>query len=204
MKNMISISLVIMFAYLLQHSSCISKSEKHKEDVLAEEFNFENTNAVPKGAISYGLASNAAYTLPTELEQHYVSPTTVNQLPNPELKEPVEQGPLESIEEQPTEADYYDGSNKLNTVHVDCVIYANPNECFQQSSCGWCGSNNKCVLGNNMGPLQACNKSSYIFNTPVPNWNNTTQASEDTNGSFRVDNNKKETKNLKKPSDNKN
>lgn len=80
-------------------------------------------------------------------------------------------GPQETPEEIPSVTDYYDGSHKLNTVKIQCKIHSNPTSCLHQSSCGWCGSTNSCVLGNNLGPLQPCTKSSYIFSAPYPNWN---------------------------------
>jgi len=80
-------------------------------------------------------------------------------------------GPAESVDEIPSSSDYYDGSSKLNVIRVDCRIYATPSDCFTHSSCGWCGSANSCVLGNNLGPLQRCQKSTYIFSAPYPNFN---------------------------------
>lgn len=168
MKNFISFSLVIMICFLISFSSCNLKSDKQREDILAEEYNFDGKSASSKGAISYGLASNSGYTIPNDLEPHYIKPTFVNKLPeNKDLPEP---GPTESVEEIATTTDYYDGSQKLNVVKIQCTVYSDPSECFKQSSCGWCGSSNKCILGNNIGPLQACVKSSYIFNAPIPNW----------------------------------
>jgi len=40
---------------------------------------------------------------------------------------------------------------------------------------GWCGSSNACVLGTNLGPLEPCVKSSYIFAAPTPNFNSQTR-----------------------------
>jgi hypothetical protein len=80
-------------------------------------------------------------------------------------------GAMESVEELPSVTDYYDGATKLNTVTIQCRIYANPTDCLHKSSCGWCGSSNSCISGNNLGPLQPCVKSSYIFSAPYPNWN---------------------------------
>lgn len=171
MKNMISFSLVIMFCLLI-FSSCgnmkkEASHEQQREDTLAEEYNFESIGKASKGAISYGMASNSGYILPPEVSNTYIAPTFVKKLPeNMEAPEP---GPSESVDEIASTTDYYDGSSKLNTVYIKCNIYADPNDCFRQSSCGWCGSRNTCVLGNNIGPLQSCVKSSYIFSAPVPN-----------------------------------
>ena len=54
---------------------------------------------------------------------------------------------------------------------MTCKIYANPTDCLHSSECGWCGSQSGCIAGNNLGPLEACVKSSYIFSAPFPNWN---------------------------------
>lgn len=80
-------------------------------------------------------------------------------------------GPLEPIEEIPTIHEYYDGNLKLNVVKVRCDIYTVKNDCLQTSGCGWCGSTNSCILGNNFGPQQSCVKSSFIYAQPIPNWN---------------------------------
>ena len=80
-------------------------------------------------------------------------------------------GPQESVQEIPSVTDYYDGSLKLNSVKIQCKIYANPTDCLHQSGCGWCGGNNSCILGNNLGPLQPCSKSTYIYTAPYANWN---------------------------------
>lgn len=78
---------------------------------------------------------------------------------------------MEIVDENPTITDYYDGSRNLNVVKVQCKIHATAGDCLHQSSCGWCGSSNSCILGNNLGPLQPCLKSSYVFSAPYPNWN---------------------------------
>ena len=81
-------------------------------------------------------------------------------------------GKVETVSEIPSGTDYYDGSNNLNVLTLNCTIYSNPKVCMAQSSCGWCGSSNKCVLGNNLGPKQPCVRSSYIYSAPYPNWDN--------------------------------
>ena len=86
---------------------------------------------------------------------------------------------MESVDETPSSTDYYDGSRNLNVVKVQCNVNANATDCLKQSSCGWCGSSNTCILGNNLGPLQSCVKSSYIFSAPYPNWNPQTRVVND-------------------------
>lgn len=82
-------------------------------------------------------------------------------------------GPLENPDEVPSKTDYYDGSMNLNVKKLSCKIFGNADECLHQSSCGWCGSNNACILGNNLGPLESCLRSSYIFTLPPSDPKNT-------------------------------
>jgi hypothetical protein len=58
----------------------------------------------------------------------------------------------------------------LNKIVINCRIYANPTDCIHKSSCGWCGASKSCIVGNNMGPLESCVKSSFIFAAPYPNF----------------------------------
>jgi len=80
-------------------------------------------------------------------------------------------GPVENVEEIASETDYYDGSTKLNKKVIHCRLYGNASECMKNSACGWCGSNHSCILGNNLGPLQACSRSSFLYSSPVSNLN---------------------------------
>lgn len=89
---------------------------------------------------------------------------------------------MEAVDEIPSVTDYYDGSRKLNAVKVQCKIFATAGDCLNQSSCGWCGSSNLCILGNNLGPLQPCLKSSYVFSAPYPNWNPQTKVVSEQSG----------------------
>ena len=75
-------------------------------------------------------------------------------------------GLVETVLELPSETDYYDGTNHLNVLKLHCTIYSNPKVCMAHSSCGWCGSSSKCIIGNNLGPQQPCKRSSYIYSAP--------------------------------------
>jgi hypothetical protein len=79
-------------------------------------------------------------------------------------------GLVETVNEVPSSTDYYDGSNNLNVIKINCTIYSNPKVCLTHSHCGWCGSGNSCILGSNLGPQQTCVRSSYIYSAPYPNW----------------------------------
>ena len=166
-----------MICFLIGSAVTKKSGATQREDIIAEEYNFEGTTE-SKGAISYGLASTSGYSIPQDLTGSYVLPTFVKELPKKmEIPEP---GPSENVEEIATTVDYYDGSNKLNSIKINCIIHTEPNDCTKQSSCGWCGSSKKCILGNNIGPLQACVKSSYIFSAPIPNFHNSRKGGETT------------------------
>jgi len=59
----------------------------------------------------------------------------------------------------------------LNKIQINCHIYANPTDCVHNSHCGWCGASKSCIVGNSVGPLESCVKSSYIFAAPTPSFN---------------------------------
>jgi hypothetical protein len=47
-------------------------------------------------------------------------------------------------------------------------MFTNINECLHHNQCGWCKETNKCILGNNLGPLELCNKYSYVYTMNIP------------------------------------
>ena len=77
---------------------------------------------------------------------------------------PTPRGPIVAIDEVPTENKYYDGSYNLNKISIKCALFQ-MNPCFSNSNCGWCGSINKCIAGNPIGPLQPCQ--GYRYNMGV-------------------------------------
>jgi len=79
-------------------------------------------------------------------------------------------GQSETVDEIPSPTDFYDGTGNLNVIKINCTVYSNPKVCLTHSNCGWCGASNSCILGNNLGPQQACVRSSYIYSAPYPNW----------------------------------
>jgi len=91
----------------------------------------------------------------------YYSPELVSRLPD-RIPPPL-RGPSETVDEIPSENDFYDGSKKLNLVKINCKIYAKALDCVHNSHCGWCGSTQGCVAGTNLGPLEPCVKSSFIY-----------------------------------------
>ena len=81
-------------------------------------------------------------------------------------------GPLETVDEIPTNTNYYDGSLNLNINRViiisnkkiDCHLIAIPFDCYIASTCGktklifkgWCGSTNTCIRGSLSAPIEPC------------------------------------------------
>lgn len=76
--------------------------------------------------------------------------------------------PHQPADEVPSISIFYDGTNRLNTITVSCKLYTNPKECLHQSGCGWCGQLTRCIKGTQIGPLEPCVKSTYIFTSPIP------------------------------------
>mmetsp|Transcript_9994 Transcript_9994/g.10305 ORF Transcript_9994/g.10305 Transcript_9994/m.10305 type:complete len:198 (-) Transcript_9994:71-664(-) len=137
-----------------------------KNDILGGSTNFSTRK---NSAITYGLADVAAYSVPLTEINKLKSPTFIPKLP--EKFDIPRSGPLENVEEVPSSTDYYDGSINLNKKKILCKIHGNATECLKNSSCGWCGSSGVCILGNNLGPLQSCLRSTFVYSSPVPNWN---------------------------------
>ena len=81
-------------------------------------------------------------------------------------------GEITTVEEIPSVGDYYDGTMKFSSVTVSCNQWTTQREvCLNQKSCGWCGSSNSCIPGNNLGPLAPCLRGRYTFSEPSANWN---------------------------------
>lgn len=164
MKNTLSITLILFLCSLVYTET----KGTQKVDVIAEEFNFEPNDTSSKGAVSHGLASNTGYSLPPGEEEKYIVPTLVERIPNKSEVELPEPSAPEIVEEVPTTVEYYDGAEKLSGIKINCHIYSQPDDCYKQSSCGWCNSKEKCILGNNLGPLEACIRSTYSFALDLP------------------------------------
>ena len=153
----------------LKFKSKSTKSTKSKNpEIFAETYSFDDSDS-GSIAISYG---GAKY--PNGKNQNLdmldiAIPQIVHKLddviPRPRP------GPLETIDEIPTVHIYYDGEVKLNKVDIKCRIYLIKSDCIHNSECGWCGSNNNCILGNSFGPQQPCVKASFIYSPPHPNFN---------------------------------
>ncbi len=118
-------------------------------------------------AMAYGLGSNGGYTLKNE--NNYKMPTIVQSLASTGPAFKSESSSKESTDEIPSITNYFDGSERLNTFKVECKMYASINDCLHQASCGWCGESKLCIMGNQMGPMEMCSKSTYIFTSGAMN-----------------------------------
>lgn len=140
------------------------KNSGKKINELGETFTLEHTK--PTLAIQTAKAG-----VPNKEEDYedYANPITVNKLPDEVRKPSV--GPLEAVNEIPTQHDYYDGSLRLNSVKIKCTIFTTKSDCIQNSFCGWCGSSNSCMLAKNISADTKCVTSAMIHSQPYPNWN---------------------------------
>merc|ERR1712004_206170 len=114
-------------------------------------------------ALTFGMGTDGGYIL--QNEKNYRAPELYGRLPK---ITPISQvrTPKAVAEENPTISVFYDGTNKLNTFKIDCKLYTNPKECMHKSGCGWCGELTRCIKGTQMGPLEKCIKSTFIFTSP--------------------------------------
>jgi len=120
------------------------------------------SNETSSESVAYALGSNGGYTLKNDL--NYKTPKMVEKLvPSPVYDR--DPGAKAVADEVPSITHYYDGRNKLNTIKVTCKIYVNKVDCLHKDGCGWCGATSGCVSGNQMGPMEACAASTYIFTT---------------------------------------
>ena len=121
------------------------------------------SNLPASESVAYALGSNGGYTLKNEY--NYKTPQMVDKLVPRNSPYDVATKGMELADEVPSITHYYDGAPKLNSIKITCKIYMSMSDCLHQSGCGWCGATSGCVSGNQMGPLEACAKSTYIFTT---------------------------------------
>ncbi len=113
--------------------------------------------------MTFGLGSNGGYTIKNE--NNYKIPKMVDHLIVSNSPYSNTQSSKEYADENPSITEYYNGTDKLNTIKVNCKMYVSQNDCLHQASCGWCGSTATCIMGNQMGPMENCSKSTYVFTT---------------------------------------
>lgn len=81
-------------------------------------------------------------------------------------------GVITTIDEIPSNVDYYDGKINYKTTTEKCNQWTNIKElCLTQTACGWCNSSNLCIAGNNLGPLAPCLKGKFMYSIPKENFN---------------------------------
>lgn len=166
-KLLLSLTIVLAVISIIQAGKNLHKNKNTvtEPDVLGDSSNWTKKR---NSAIAYGFADTGAYDVPQDELSKLKSPTMIPKLPDKFDLPP--KGPLENVEEVASNTDYYDGSTNLNKKKMTCRIYGNASDCLKNSSCGWCGSNNTCIMGNNLGPLQSCLKSTFLYSSPIPNF----------------------------------
>lgn len=84
-------------------------------------------------SVAYGLGSTGGFTLRDPSNYH--TPEIVRSIVGNQrwARNIINK---ETVEEIPSVADYYDGSNNLNNVRVDCAIHRDQNDCLMSSHCG--------------------------------------------------------------------
>lgn len=146
-------SLVILSLY--SFSSCIIPSIQNKK-IISSAFSTGKTETVDAFTSGYG---RNRYIPPPGIPMK--SPEISNHLS--EVIQPPLPGNVESADEIPSEKEYYDGELNLNKMKVNCKLYTNKMDCFQQSFCGWCGGSSSCIGGSPKGPYEPCLTSTYIY-----------------------------------------
>lgn len=128
-----------------------------------------NASNTAKVSTSYSIAKVQTDQFYVDNQANFKSPLVVAVLP-PRIN--LNTGKIETIDELPSEVDYYDGSKKLHINVVNCNQWLNQKEaCIHQGSCGWCGSSNSCVSGNSMGPTAPCLRGTFSFSAPANDFN---------------------------------
>lgn len=120
-------------------------------------------------SVAYALGKSNTDQFYLNNQSGYRSVPYVDKLPP---KTPITDGKVETVDEITTESNYYDGTIGLKTTVTTCNMYTTqPQVCLHQGSCGWCGSSNTCINGNNLGPLAPCLRGTYVFTAPSSDWN---------------------------------
>jgi len=156
---LLSITLVlIIFTYCSENLSGLDKIGNGSNDKI---------NSV--ASVAYGKAKITTDQYFINNQKGYSTPKYIAKLP---AREAIKGGKIVSITELPSEIDYYDGSRKLRVDSITCNQWTTiPELCMKQSSCGWCGSSNTCIPGNNLGALAPCLAGKFFFSAPDQNFN---------------------------------
>ena len=167
----ILISLTISFIYSFNKSN-LKKSEvknnKSKNnskgiDLIGESY---SQGSVIHPSVAVTSAEGIVFKTPASVSG-YSNAEIVNKLQE-EVALPAK-GPLEAIEEVPTQVNYYNGDLNLNSININCSIFSSLDSCIKTNKCGWCSSNNQCMFGNSMSPELPCPKSMLLFSTSADN-----------------------------------
>ena len=142
---------------------CLNKRGENGEE--SEAFAYNDGRKLT--GLSFSMGSNGGYVVSPGAG--YKAVETEKKL---KARVPYSKGPKETVEEVPSNTEYYDGEMQLNAVKVNCHLYKNAQDCLHQAQCGWCHNKNTCVVGNSMGPMEDCPRANYQFNRSFPGYDN--------------------------------
>lgn len=149
---------LLIICSLILLTQCIQIKKEKGSVIVGESTN--DINSEPTDAITHAAGGNLRG-VATPFDNGFSEPEYINEI------RPIEQldnRVIGTAEEIPTVINFYDGSQKLNKIDVNCKIYTTPNECYLQSYCGWCGQTAGCIRGSSGGPLEECEIGTYNFN----------------------------------------
>lgn len=164
MKIALIVLIVILslFAVLAKHSLKKAKNRNRRGE------NGENSEALTYSdgrkstGLNFGLGSNGGYVVGDQamFSGHFQKVDKLGPM------QPMPRGPRETVDEVPSITHYYNGEYKLNAMKVNCHIYGTIYDCTHQPQCGWCHKTAGCIMGNNLGPMENCPTSQYVFDYP--------------------------------------
>jgi len=164
--------LTFLILFIFVASTIISKEQLKNEKIekagagVKTKYIGESPHA---DAVNWGYANNDGYVLASNAG--FVNPKIMGKIPQ-NLNQRYTGVMAEANGIKSGGKFYYDGTSNLSALHVNCnVMSTNPDACIHNSNCGWCGSSNSCVQGNNSGPLGNCLRSTYLYTKPSNHWN---------------------------------
>ena len=158
--KMKSLTMLVIFLFLFEQFSSKSMLAVHstlKGDTIGVVYNTED-----KANREAKTFSKAKFKSEIKKEIKYKSPSYVSDV-DKERTKAIPPSPLETVDEIKTDQIYYDKSNELNVIEINCTIFENKEDCVKQVSCGWCGTGSRCIKGNRVKPFDACPIDDYIF-----------------------------------------
>jgi len=164
------IKLILIISAITLTLANTNENQNNNNKFLENTGEASNTSKESTMAVNYSLAK-AAKTSDVYVtnEKDFKTPSFVDKLP---MRQPIDTGNPEVIDEVPSLENYYDGSIGLKTSATFCQKFIDKAQaCMHQGNCGWCLSSNKCIPGTKAGPLEDCLRGNYLFTAPNADWN---------------------------------